>query len=161
MSEPLKAATIYFLSYESEESMLFVTGQGNQRSTTRTNMGLRFMCNSSFALDLSESCVGLANAYSKHPRSGSPLILIVELEEWVGSDANKLQGEMDKTIPTICRGISHANSPHEWTMRLLEELKDFGYIDISVPKLTAAEKAARDSYKVQKRQDFKTAEELR
>lgn len=138
--------------------MLFVAGQGNERSTTETNWGVRFMYDNVSGLDL--SCAGPANAYSKHPSSGAPLILIVELEEWTDSGAGQLQGEMEKAIPGICRGMCRVSDSREWTVRVLKEVADFGYVNFSVHKLKAAEKAAEDHYKTYSRELFRTAGQL-
>lgn len=159
MSTPLKAATIYYLAYKDKSSMLFVTGQGCERSTTPTNWGKRFMYDNVAGLDL--SCVGLANAYSEHPTSRAPLILIVELDEWADIDARQLQGEMEKVIPNICRGMCRVDSSQEWTRRVLDELVKLSFVEISVPKLKAAEEASEGHYKAHRREAFRMASELR
>lgn len=158
MSRDLKAATIYYLAYNDESSMIFVTGQGSERSITRTKFGVRFMYDGIAGLDL--SCAGVADAFSEHPSSGSPLTLVVELEEW-DSEAVQIQGAIDKAITNLCRSMYRVNSSHDWTIRALDELVQLSYVDISVPKLKAAEKLARDSYKASGREAFKEASELR
>lgn len=144
MAQTLKAATIYFLSYENQENMLFIAGQGNQTPTVRTNWGLRYKCNGNFALELSGSSA-LVNAYSDHP-TGSPLVFIAELEEWPGNTAHKLQNDMDSEFAGICRSMPFVASSAEWTKWILVKLVKKGVLEFSLDALYAAEEAARSAY---------------
>lgn len=134
---------MYFLSYKDKSSMLFITGRGGQRSSTLTNVGLCYTCNSAFRLDLSNDT--FVDAYYSHP-SGSPVTLVVELEEWEDSSSSKLQGDMERMIAGLCEEILPVNSMSGWTKAILKELIDIGLLTFSLDNLKVKEGAARAAY---------------
>lgn len=158
MAQPLKAATIYYLSYENEESMLFINGWGSQQSTTNTNWGFRVMCNNTFALDLSGNTTPV-NIFANHP-SGSRLIFIAELEEWVGNTATKLRNDMDSEVARICRDMPLVASSAEWTKWILFKLVEKGVLEFSLNALNAKEGTARTNYTGPGSEVFRTAAQL-